>query len=141
MNYPWLLPLSGGILIGLAAALLWLLAGRIAGISGIVGALATATSDDRGWRVAFLLGLLTGGIVLGSLVPEAFAATPLSWGGLLLAGGLVGVGTTLSNGCTSGHGVCGIARLSPRSLVATGTFMGTAALVVFVVRHVLGGAA
>lgn len=141
MTPPFLLALSGGLLIGTAAAILWLFSGRIAGVSGVIGELATAASGDRAWRVAFLFGLALGGVVLGRVAPEAFGATGLSFGGLVVAGALVGVGTTLSNGCTSGHGVCGIARLSKRSITATATFMVTAALVVFVVKHALGGGA
>lgn len=141
MIHPWLLALAGGLLIGSAAAILWLFSGRIAGISGVVGELATAAPGDRGWRVAFLGGLALGGLLLGQLTPGAFGATGLSFGGIILSGALVGVGTTLGNGCTSGHGVCGIARLSKRSITATGVFMVTAALVVFALRHALGGGA
>lgn len=141
MTHPFVLALLGGLLIGTAAAVLWLFSGRIAGVSGVVGELATAASGDRAWRVAFLAGLALGGAVLGQLTPDAFGATGLPSGGLIAAGALVGVGTTLGNGCTSGHGVCGIARLSKRSIAATITFMVTAALVVFVVRHVVGGGA
>lgn len=132
--------LAGGVLIGLGAVLLMLANGRIAGISGIVGGLADQAPGEVGWRLAFLAGL-----VLGPLVVAAFtgalpavhvdAAGPV----VVVAGLLVGVGTRLGSGCTSGHGVCGLARLSPRSLTATVTFMATAAAVVFVVRHVLGG--
>ena len=136
-------PLSasiGGILIGSAAALLLWANGRVAGISGILGqALWPAPGEERGWRVAFLAGLPLGALLasfLGvRLVPEITSDPPT----LILAGVLVGFGTRLGNGCTSGHGVCGLARGSKRSLAATLTFMGVAGITVYVVRHVLGG--
>ena len=138
-------PLSasvGGLLIGSAAALLLWANGRVAGISGILGqALWPAPGEERGWRIAFLAGLPLGALLaslLGvRLVPE-IASTPPT---LILAGLLVGFGTRLGNGCTSGHGVCGLGRGSKRSLAATLTFMGVAGITVYVVRHVLGGAA
>lgn len=136
----YLEPIGGGVLIGVAAACLWLCLGRIAGISGIIRQLVIAQRDERNWRVSFLLGLISGGVVLGQFMPDAFGATSLKYGGLIFAGLLVGVGTALANGCTSGHGVCGIARGSRRSIVATATFMVTAALVTFVVEHLLKGA-
>lgn len=136
----YLEPLGGGVLVGAAAACLWLCLGRIAGISGIIRELFTARRDERNWRVSFLLGLISGGVVLGQFMPHAFGATSLTYNALMLAGLLVGVGTALANGCTSGHGVCGIARASRRSLAATATFMVTAALVTFVVEHLLKGA-
>lgn len=131
--------LVGGVLIGTAAVLLMALLGRIAGISGIVGSLLPpAPAADRGWRVAFLVGLVGGPLLLALLTGEsgigAPAVGPLA---LALAGLLVGAGTTLGSGCTSGHGVCGIARLSPRSLAATAIFMATAIATTFLVRHVL----
>jgi uncharacterized membrane protein YedE/YeeE len=132
--------LCGGALIGLSAALLLLTNGRIAGISGIVGGLLTPAADGRWWRAAFLGGLVAGAVLTrwaGGGPPTLTMITGAP--GLVVAGVLVGVGTRVGNGCTSGHGVCGIARLSPRSLAATGTFMLTGALTVFVVRHVLGG--
>jgi uncharacterized membrane protein YedE/YeeE len=136
-------PLSaaiGGALIGLAAALLMLLIGRIAGVSDIFAALFDPRADDKGWRVAFILGMilapLTGSLV-GYALPEP--QMPASWAVIIAAGLLVGFGTRLGGGCTSGHGVCGIARLSPRSIVATAIFMATAVAVVAVTRHVLGG--
>jgi uncharacterized membrane protein YedE/YeeE len=132
--------LLGGVLIGLAAsALLWL-NGAVAGVSGAVGGLLRPRSDDVGWRAAFVGGLLVGGLILRVAQPSAFAITvtePLPL--LLVAGFLVGVGTRLGNGCTSGHGVCGVGRGSPRSIVATATFMAAGVLVVFIARHVLGG--
>jgi uncharacterized membrane protein YedE/YeeE len=129
--------LSGGALIGLAASLLLLLNGRVLGITGIVAGLA---GTDARWRALFVAGMILGGVAVARVVPGAFTSTvhlpvvPLVIGGLL-----VGFGTRLANGCTSGHGVCGIARLSPRSITATAVFMGTGALAVFVMRHVLGG--
>ncbi len=131
--------LIGGGLIGVAASLLLLANGRIAGVSGILGRTLAFESGQHAWRVLFLLGLPVGagfvGWVQGGLVTDISASTPV----LIVAGLFVGFGTRLGNGCTSGHGVCGMARGSRRSLAATCTFMITAALVVFVVRHVLGG--
>lgn len=130
----------GGILIGLASAGLLLANGRIAGISGILGRTLFADAPgERGWRIAFLIGLPIGaGLAIRATADaQGFAITARPE--LLVAGGLlVGVGTQLGSGCTSGHGVCGIARGSRRSVVATLTFMATAASTVFVVRHVLG---
>lgn len=126
----------GGTLIGLAAVLLLALNGRIAGISGILGGLITSTAHgERFWRLAFILGLIAGaGLVAfarGGLPLELQARGPI----LLVAGLLVGVGTRLGSGCTSGHGVCGLARRSPRSLAATMIFMAAGALTVFLTRH------
>jgi uncharacterized membrane protein YedE/YeeE len=130
----------GGALIGLAAALLMLTTGRIAGISGIFGGCLDFGTNDKGWRAAFVGGLilapLTGGLA-GFAVPVP--DMPASWIVIVSAGLLVGFGTRLGGGCTSGHGVCGIARLSPRSIVATGIFMAVAIVVVALTRHVLGG--
>jgi uncharacterized protein len=131
----------GGALIGLAAVLLMLSTGRIAGVSGILGGcLDWGTSNDKGWRLAFIGGLilapLSGGLA-GFPVPVP--EMPASWIVIVAAGLLVGFGTRLGGGCTSGHGVCGIARLSMRSIVATGIFMGVAIVVVALTRHVLGG--
>jgi uncharacterized membrane protein YedE/YeeE len=132
--------LAGGALIGVAAGALALLNGRIAGISGIVGGLLTGGSNnsgERGWRVAFIMGLLLAPFAwrLWAAYP-AIVAQPAPV--LVVAGLLVGVGTRYGAGCTSGHGVCGIARLSRRSLAATIVFMAAAMLTVFVARHVLG---
>ena len=124
--------LIGGALIGLAASLLLLLNGRIAGISGIVGRIPV--DPDRPWRLAFVAGLLLGGFGFAWLRPEVFAASPVSPAVLGVAGVFVGVGTQLANGCTSGHGVCGIGRFSTRSIAATLTFMLVAFLVVQVTR-------
>ena len=131
---PWS-ALIGGMLIGLAAAMFALLNGRVAGISGVLGGLLKPTRGDIGWRVAFI-----GGLVSASLVYGLFAALPAvqidaSYVALVVAGLLVGVGTRYGAGCTSGHGVCGLSRLSPRSLVATLAFMGAGFVTVFVLRH------
>ena len=134
---PWS-ALIGGLLIGLAAAMLALLNGRIAGISGVLGGLFKPMRGDVGWRVAFI-----GGLVGAPLVYSLFSALPAvqidaGYGALVAAGLLVGVGTRYGSGCTSGHGVCGLSRLSPRSLVATLTFMGAGFVTVFLLRHLLG---
>jgi uncharacterized protein len=134
-------PLAGGALIGLSASLLLLFNGRVAGISGLVGSLLAPIRGDVAWRVLFFAGLLTGGLLLRWLRPESFPAPSApGLGGLALvavAGVLVGFGSRLGNGCTSGHGVCGLSRASGRSLAATVTFMATGMLTVFVVRHLL----
>ena len=132
---------AGGMLIGLAAALLWLGLGRIAGISGIVGGMLPIRRKETAWRAAFLAGLLAAPLMLGLAAGYSAPAPAPVWKSmdlLVVAGLLVGFGTRLGSGCTSGHGVCGIARLSPRSLIATGVFMATAAATVFLVRHVIG---
>jgi uncharacterized protein len=130
----------GGALIGLGATLLMLLTGRIAGISGIFGGLLPSQADDRGWRLAFIAGLILAPLAAGLVGhPLAPPRLPASWGIIIAAGLLVGFGTRLGSGCTSGHGICGIARLSARSLVATAAFVATAMAVVAVSRHVLGG--
>ena len=128
-------PLFGGLLIGLAVAMLLLLDGRVAGVSGIVGGLLRPAPGEWPWQGMFVAGLLLGGLLapafhLGVIGPFL---TPLPV--LAIAGLLVGFGTRLGNGCTSGHGVCGMSRASPRSIAATFTFMGVAALVVFLTRH------
>ena len=135
---PWS-ALAGGALIGLAAALFVLFNGRVAGISGLLGSLLARGGEGRAEKALFLLGLL-----LAPLLWQLFAALPViefqgGWLSLTLAGLLVGVGTRYGAGCTSGHGVCGISRLSPRSLVATGVFMGAGFATVFILRHLLGG--
>lgn len=131
---PWS-SLAGGILIGLAAAALLLLLGRIAGISGIVGGLLQPSKGDTGWRLAFVLGLLAAPTVytLSQPLPAIEVTTDLPV--LLAAGLLVGVGTRYGSGCTSGHGVCGLSRLSPRSLAATLVFMAAGFATVYMVRH------
>lgn len=131
--------LAGGLLIGLAAALMWATQGRVAGVSGALGGLLTPTPGELGWRAAFVAGLVAGGLVCGLLMPAQFTPAATSPATLIAAGLIVGVGTRMGNGCTSGHGVCGLARLSTRSLAAVLTFMATGAATVFVMRHVVGG--
>ena len=131
--------LIGGALIGLSASLLLLTHGKVAGISGIYAGVLRSDTPDRGMRVAFLGGLIAAGVALRLLAPSLFASAWSPSLPLAVAGGLiVGVGTRLGSGCTSGHGVCGLSRLSVRSLIATGTFMAMGFATVFVVRHLLG---
>lgn len=134
---PWS-ALAGGVIIGLAAAMFVLLNGRIAGISGVLGGLLRPAAGDTAWRVAFLVGLLGAPLAYGlfTLVPDPQVDAGV--GALVLAGLLVGVGTRYGAGCTSGHGVCGLSRLSPRSLVATLAFMVAGFVTVFVLRHLFG---
>lgn len=134
---PWT-ALAGGVLVGVAAAMFVLLNGRIAGISGIVGGLLRPVRGDVAWRLAFVAGL-----VAAPMAYAAFAQWPqpqidAGYVALVAAGLLVGVGTRYASGCTSGHGVCGLSRLSPRSLAATAVFMGAGFLTVFLMRHLLG---
>lgn len=133
--------LIGGLMIGLSAALLLFANGRIAGISGIAGGLLSGPGrGDVLWRLVFVGGLLVGGFAMAANAPQLFAfEIDRSTGALVAAGLLVGFGTRLGNGCTSGHGVCGISRMSRRSLVATATFMAAGFATVYVVNHVLGG--
>lgn len=133
---PWT-ALAGGLLIGLAAALFVLFNGRIAGISGILGGLFHAVPGDVGWRLAFLAGLLAAPLVYGMVAVLPDVTVEAGTGTLVAAGLLVGVGTRYGSGCTSGHGVCGISRRSPRSLVATAAFMLAGFVTVFIVRHAL----
>jgi uncharacterized protein len=141
-NFTPIPALVGGVLIGLAASLLLLLNGRVAGISSIFGGLLQRAPGERGWRLAFVGGLLAGGVALLALAPGVFPSeAPRHLGLLLLAGVLVGFGTRMSGGCTSGHGVCGLSRLSGRSLVAVLVFMATGAATVFALRVSLGGGA
>lgn len=135
---PWS-ALIGGVLIGLAAAMLILLNGRIAGISGVLGGLLMKpVSGDVAWRVAFVLGLVGAPLVYGLVAAWPVPQIDAGYAALIVAGLLVGVGTRYGSGCTSGHGVCGLSRWSPRSLVATVTFMAAGFLTVFVLRHALG---
>ncbi len=133
---PWA-SLAGGALIGVAAAMLLLLSGRIAGVSGIIGGLFARQAGDLGWRVAFVAGLLVAPalwrLFSGSVEARIDSGFPV----LIVAGLLVGLGTSAGSGCTSGHGVCGLSRLSPRSLVATVAFMLSGFVTVFVARHLL----
>lgn len=133
---PWA-SLGGGLLLGLAAALFILVNGRILGISGIVGGLLRPKAGDMGWRIAFVLGMLVAPALYAVLSGPVTATVDAGWGTIVIAGLLVGVGTRYGTGCTSGHGVCGLSRLSPRSLVATLVFMGAGFATVFVIRHLL----
>jgi uncharacterized membrane protein YedE/YeeE len=134
---PWS-ALAGGALIGISAALFILMNGRIAGITGIIGGLFRPVMHDVGWRIAFTIGLIIAPIVwlLFAQLPEINIEA--NEGLLIVAGLIVGFGARYGSGCTSGHGVCGISRLSPRSIVATLAFMGSGFLTVFVMRHLLG---
>jgi uncharacterized protein len=142
---PWM-SLSGGILIGLSAVMVMALFGRIAGISGITrGALSLVLPSkeaprDAGWRVAFVLGLFAAPLLMALFGTPVVQTVSDNFGGMAIAGLLVGIGTAVGSGCTSGHGVCGLARLSRRSAVAVVTFMIAAAATVFVLRHILGAA-
>lgn len=135
--------LIGGALIGLSAAILLLFKGRIAGVSGIAGGVILPEKGDIPWRIVFLIGLVLGGLLyqLLGISPGVESIQPVTGKlGLVIAGLLVGIGSALGTGCTSGHGICGLARRSLRSLVATLTFMITAMITVFIVRHLLGSA-
>jgi len=133
---PWM-SLAGGALIGVAAAMLLLLSGRVAGISGIVGGLLSPARRDVAWRVAFVAGLLLAPAVAALAGWKVLPRIDAGFGALVVAGLLVGAGTSYGSGCTSGHGVCGLSRLSPRSLVATLAFMAAGMATVFVLRHAL----
>lgn len=134
---PWS-ALGGGLLIGCAAALYVLLNGRIAGVSGVLGGLLRPHPADISWRVAFIAGLVVTPVMLAVFGHPLIVPMESSYGALILAGLLVGIGTRLGSGCTSGHGVCGISRFSPRSMVATACFMAAGFATVYVVRHLLG---
>jgi len=136
---PWL-SLAGGVLLGIASALFILLNGRILGISRILGGLITPQTGDIAWRVTFLLGIFAAPLVFGMLAPAEIITAPridASYGMIILAGLLVGLGTRYASGCTSGHGVCGLSRLSLRSLVATLSFMAAGFVTVYFIRHLL----
>ena len=134
---PWP-ALAGGLMIGTAAAALLMFNGRIAGISGILGGLLRPVKRDIGWRIAFLAGLILAPLGYTLIAPLPVVQIDASTGVVLIAGLLVGVGTRYGSGCTSGHGVCGLSRASPRSLVATVSFMVAGFLTVYVVRHLIG---
>jgi uncharacterized protein len=139
-NFTPLSALVGGMMIGGAASLLLWLNGRIAGVSGIAWELLARPRGEGGWRLAFLIGLVLGALIFRWASGDSLAPTiHASWAFVIFGGLLVGFGTRLGTGCTSGHGVCGLARLSPRSMAATVTFMATAMATVFVARHLLGG--
>ncbi len=132
--------LTGGLMIGLASALLLLGAGRIAGISGIFGGLLTPERGNIGWRVMFIAGMILAGLLWPALSGQSVPVDlQVSWPVMLIAGALVGFGARLGSGCTSGHGVCGIGRLAPRSMIATAVFMGSAVVTTFLMRHLIGG--
>jgi hypothetical protein len=134
---PWA-SLAGGLLLGLASALFILLNGRILGISGILGGLLKRQPGDIGWRMAFVLGMLAAPLTLGLIAPAGLVSAPRIEASYLLvvvAGLLVGYGTRMGSGCTSGHGVCGLSRLSPRSMVATASFMAAGFVIVYLMRH------
>lgn len=139
MNVGVWLPLAGGGLIGIAASLLLLFSRETAGISGIIAGLFRPNSGGRLWRATFVAGLLTGGLLLVMLLPGALGATDRPIGAVVVAGLLVGFGTRLSGGCTSGHGVCGLSRLSVPSMVAVATFMAAGILTVLALRLASGG--
>ena len=133
---PWSAAI-GGAVIGLAAALLVLVNGRVAGISGIVGGMLRLRADDFAWRLAFIAGLLLGPVIYAMVAAFPSTTIAASYPVLIVAGLLVGIGTRFAGGCTSGHGVCGLSRLSPRSLAATLAFMAAGFVTVFVVRHAI----
>lgn len=133
------LALAGGLVIGVAVLVLLLFNGRVAGISGVIGGLLRWPRNDVAWRLTFFAGLLAAPVIASVLGKPAIADIDANWNEILIAGFLVGLGTRYASGCTSGHGVCGIARGSVRSLAATATFMATAFVTVFVQRHLVGG--
>jgi len=134
---PWS-ALAGGMLIGVAAVLLILLNGRIAGICGILGGLLRPAMGDTGWRIAFVAGLIAAPLAWQLLARLPVIQIDAGYGLLISAGLIVGIGTRYGSGCTSGHGVCGISRLSPRSMIATLAFMSAGFMTVYLIRHVLG---
>jgi len=135
---PWS-ALIGGLIIGLAAFIFILFNGRIAGISGIVGGLLHPAKGNLSWRIAFVAGLIMAPLIYSFFADLPTIQVDASYPTLVFAGLLVGLGTRYGSGCTSGHGICGISRMSPRSLVATGSFMAAGFITVFVVRHLIGG--
>ncbi len=138
VNFTPVSALLGGALIGLAATMMWWVLGRISGVSGIIDAALTARGPELSWRTAFIGGLLGSGAIAILIFPSAIPFNmAVGFAGAAVAGLLVGVGTSLAGGCTSGHGVCGVSRLSVRSLIATAIFMATGFLTVFLVRHLL----
>lgn len=135
-----MMSLFGGALIGLSAVMLMAFHGRIAGMTGLLTSLMPPVSSDWAWRAAFVVGAVVAPMLILGLTSQPIAyASPVPTPWVIIGGLIVGVGVYFGSGCTSGHGVCGMARLSPRSLIATATFLGTAMLTVYVIRHLLGG--
>ena len=134
-----ILSLAGGILIGLSAAGAFVLFGRILGMTGILARMLDIDFGEGSWRSFFLIGLVVTPLVLSLIAPSPHGFEPMGLIPLIVGGFLVGYGTRVGSGCTSGHGICGISRLSKRSIAATCTFMTTAVITVYVIRHVLGG--
>jgi len=140
-NFTPIASLLGGMLIGFAALILLAFNGHIAGVTGVARGVLTPKQNDTLWRVVFLLGLIVGPLVFQAVSGEAIASTITSSTPILVIGGLlVGFGTSMGNGCTSGHGICGLGRVSKRSIAATGAFLATAIVTVYMMRHVLGEA-
>ena len=145
MNIDWahftpFASLTGGIILGIASAIFILVNGRILGISGIVGGLFPPKMGDTFWRISFLLGFAAAPTVFHAVVPAQYITAPRIDATdlvVVIAGLLVGIGTRYASGCTSGHGVCGLSRLSPRSLVATASFMGAGFITVYIMRHLI----
>ncbi len=136
----WMMSLFGGVCIGIAVSMMLFLNGRVTGISGIVNGVLTPQKGDTLWRVLFVVGLVSGGLVLSVVRPESFFdSTQMSWSRVIIAGLFVGFGTIMGSGCTSGHGICGISRMSVRSLVATAVFIGAGILSVLLFKNILGG--
>jgi uncharacterized membrane protein YedE/YeeE len=139
-NFTPIPSLIGGIIIGIASAIMLLYVGKIAGISGIFGGLLNAKRGDTAWRGMFVAGLLVGGLILLVAYPDSLSIhVDRSMAAVIVAGLLVGIGSRLGSGCTSGHGVCGVGRFAPRSLVSVGVFMSTGAAAAIIVNHLLGG--
>lgn len=138
-NFTPLPSFTGGLLIGLAATILLLLIGRIAGISGIIANILPARTNETGWRLAFMTGLIVTPLLWVTISDNTAPAIDTSTPILIIGGLLVGFGTSLGSGCTSGHGVCGIGRFSVRSIIATVVFMAAAMITVFLMRHLIGG--
>lgn len=143
INFTPLSSFTGGLLLGIATSMFILMSGRILGISGILGGLLHAKAFDISWRITFLMGLFMSPLVMKVAFPSEFLHNPridASTGMVIVAGLLVGLGTRYGSGCTSGHGVCGLSRLSPRSMVATCLFMAAGFFTVFVIKHIFEGA-
>lgn len=136
MNQEWINALSGGVLIGISVSLMLLWNGRVTGISGIINGILTPSKGDILWRVMFIFGLILGGVLMGQIIPHTFENTiSTSTWTAVVAGLMVGFGTILGSGCTSGHGVCGISRMSPRSLVATIVFISSGVASVYLFKN------